>query len=225
MCRASNRLPCYRRRQPFDECRHHLAVTRPCPTKTQLQAINNLISPRDQEILHVDERGSARFCAASFPTPGDPTDQPARSPYVVNDTSCLLKARQSATGVGDVIYVRSSWRIGLYLVNFCSRPTLIRRVLPLHAAEDKTTENCVITNNVDKPVSGFYVDGVPSTGSSDKTNAVTVTISRGFIAAEDRLYIDNATFTSSTNTKPAHDPHLHQRVQQQHQQVPKRDHR
>ena len=78
--------------------------------------------------------------------------------------------------------------------------------------EEKTTENCVITNNVDKPVSGFDVDGVPGTGSSDQTDAVTITISRGFIAAEDRLYIDNATFTSSTNTNTGDTIHTYTNV-------------
>ena len=53
---------------------------------------------------------------------------------------------------------------------------------------------------MDKSVSGFDVDGAPGTGSADQTDAVTITISRGFIAAEDRLYIDNATYTTATNS-------------------------
>ena len=61
-------------------------------------------------------------------------------------------------------------------------------------------------------MSGFDVDGVPGTGSADKTDAVTVTISRGFIAAEDRLYIDNATFTSSTNTNTGDTIHTYTNV-------------
>ena len=48
-------------------------------------------------------KGIGKVCAASFPTPGDLT---GTGPVTirVNDTSCLLKADNSATGVGDVIY-------------------------------------------------------------------------------------------------------------------------
>ncbi len=189
------------------------AVTSACPSKTQLQAINNLISPRDQKFF-MSIKGIGKICAASFPTPGDLTGS---GPVTirVTDASCLLKADNSATGVGDVIYF-PEFQLAHRLVsgeNFRSRAELSSAVFyPYTRLEDKTTENCVITNNVDKPMSGFDVDGVPGTGSADKTDAVTVTISRGFIAAEDRLYIDNATFTSSTNTNTGDTIHTYTNV-------------
>ena len=142
---------------------------------------------------------------------------------------CLLKADNSATGVGDVIYF-PEFQLAHRLVsgeNFRSRAELSSAVFyPYARLEDKTTENCVITNNVDKPVSGFDVDGVPGTGSADKTDAVTVTISRGFIAAEDRLYIDNATFTSSTNTNTGDTIHTYTNVSSSNtNRFPERHHR
>ena len=189
------------------------AATSACPSKTQLQAINTLISPRDQKFF-MSIKGIGKICAASFPTPGDLTGS---GPVTirVKDASCLLKADNSATGVGDVIYF-PEYQLAHRLVsgeNFRSRAELSSAVFyPYTRLEDKTTENGVITNNVDKPVSGFDVDGVPGTGSADKTDAVTVTISRGFIAAEDRLYIDNATFTSSTNTNTGDTIHIYTNV-------------
>ena len=189
------------------------AATSACPSKTQLQAINTLISPRDQKFF-MSIKGIGKICAASFPTPGDLTGS---GPVTirVKDASCLLKADNSATGVGDVIYF-PEYQLAHRLVsgeNFRSRAELSSAVFyPYTRLEDKTTENCVITNNVDKPVSGFDVDGVSGTGSADKTDAVTVTISRGFIAAEDRLYIDNATFTSSTNTNTGDTIHTYTNV-------------
>ena len=54
------------------------------------------------------------------------------------------------------------------------------------------------------PITGYDVDGDPGHGPSDRTSHATVTISGGFMADEDRLYIRNATedgnFSSATNS-------------------------
>ena len=189
------------------------AVTSACPSKTDLQEINNLITARNQNFF-VSIKGIGKICAASFPTPGNLTGS---GPVTIRvaDTNCLLKADNSSTAVGDTIYF-PEYQLAHKLVsgkNFRSRAELASAVFyPYTRLEEKTTENCVITNNVDKSVTGFDVDGVPGTGSSDQTDAVTITISRGFIATEDRLYIDNATFTTSTNANTGDTIHTYTNV-------------
>ena len=189
------------------------AVTSACPAKSKLQEINNLITTRDQNFF-MSIKGIGKICAASFPTPGNLTGS---GPVTIRvaDTNCLLKADNSSAAVGDTIYF-PEYQLAQKRVsgeNFRSRAALASAVFyPYTRLEEKTTENCVITNNVDKSVSGFDVDGVPGTGSSDQTDAVTITISRGFIAAEDRLYIDNATFTTSTNTNTGDTIHTYTNV-------------
>ena len=133
----------------------------------------------------------------------------------VKDASCLLKADNSATGVGDVIYF-PEYQLAHRLVsgeNFRSRAELSSAVFyPYTRLEDKTTENCVITNNVDKPVSGFDVDGVPRHRIIGQDGCRDCHHFARIIAAEDRLYIDNATFTSSTNTNTGDTIHTYTNV-------------
>ena len=144
----------------------------------------------------------SKICSGFFPTLGDLSGS---GPVTirVTDTDCLLKHDNSTAQVGDVIYF-PEYQVAHKLVSgekFRKRANLASAVFfPYARLEEKTTENCTITNNVDKPVSGFDIDGVPGTGASDQTDAVTITISRGFIPAEDRLYIDNATYTTTTNS-------------------------
>lgn len=172
-----------------------------CPTKPQLQAISNLVTTRGQNFF-LSIKGVSKLCSGFFPTPGNLSGS---GPVTVrvSDTDCLLKHDNSTAQVGDIIYF-PEYQVAHKLVSgekFRTRADLASAVFfPYARLEDKTTENCIITNNVDKPVSGFDIDGVPGTGSSDQTDAVTITISRGFIPAEDRLYIDNATYTTTTNS-------------------------
>ena len=71
----------------------------------------------------------------------------------VDDTDCLLKADNSSMAVGDIIYF-PEFQLAHRLVsgeNFRSRAELASAVFyPYTRLEEKTTENCVITNNVDK---------------------------------------------------------------------------
>ena len=172
-----------------------------CPTKPQLQAVSNLVTTRGQNFF-LSIKGVSKICNGYFPTPGDLSDS---GPVTVRvaDMDCLLKHDNNSAQVGDIIYF-PEYQVAHKLVSgekFRKRADLASAVFfPYARLEDKTTENCIVTNNVDKVVSGFDVDGVPGTGSSDQTDAVTITISRGFIPTEDRLYIDNATYSTTTNS-------------------------
>ncbi len=174
-----------------------------CPTKAQLQGVNNLVTVRGQEFF-ISIQGAGKLCSGSFPTPGNLS---GAGPVTVrvSDTNCLRMADNSIAQAGDIIYfpeyqVAHKFKTGS-TEKFRNRADLSSAVFfPYARLEEKTTENCIITNNVDKSVSGFDVDGAPGTGSADQTDAVTITISRGFIADEDRLYIDNATYTTATNS-------------------------
>lgn len=184
-----------------------------CPIKSKLQAIDNMITPRGQE-FHFSIKGAGKLCGGSFPIAGDLS---GTGPVTVrvSDPGCLQMPDNSSAQAGDIIYfpefqVAHRRDAG---ENFRKRAPLSSAVFfPYARLEEKTTENCIITNNVDKSVSGFDVDGVPGVGSSDETDAVTITISRGFIAAEDRLYIDNATFTTSTNSNTGDTIHTYTNV-------------
>ena len=179
------------------------AMAAGCPTKAQLLNVSNLVTARSQEFF-LSIKGADKLCSGSFPTPGDLSGS---GPVTVrvSDSNCLLMADNSTAQAGDIIYfpeyqVAHKFKAGS-TEKFRTRADLASAIFfPYARLEEKTTENCIITNNVDKSVSGFDVDGVPGTGSADQTDAVTITISRGFIAAEDRLYIDNATFTTATNS-------------------------
>ena len=177
------------------------AMAAGCPTKPQLQAVSSLVATRGQNFF-LSIKGVGKICSGHFPTPGDLSGS---GPVTVRvaDTDCLLKHDNNSAQVGDIIYF-PEYQVAHKLVSgekFRKRAGLASAVFfPYARLEDKTTENCTITNNVDRPVSGFDVDGVPGTGSSDQTDAVTITISRGFIPAEDRLYIDNATYSTTTNS-------------------------
>ena len=177
------------------------AMAAGCPTKQTLRNINDNITLRDQDFF-LSIKGAAKLCSASFPTPGNLTGS---GPVTVRsaDPDCLRKPDNSSAQVGDIIYfpefqVTHKLEAGQMVRNRAALSSAV--FFPYARLEEQTTENCIITNNVDKPVSGFDIDGVPGTGSGDQTDAVTITISRGFIAAEDRLYIDNATFTTTTNS-------------------------
>ena len=179
------------------------AMAAGCPSKAQLQAVNNLVTARGQDFF-LSIQGAGKLFSGAFPTPGNLSGS---GPVTVrvSDTNCLRMADNSTAQAGDIIYfpeyqVAHRFKPGS-TDKFRNRADLSSAVFfPYARLEEKTTENCIITNNVDKSVSGFDIDGVPGTGSADQTDAVTITISRGFIAAEDRLYIDNATYTTTTNS-------------------------
>jgi len=167
-----------------------------CPAELVLSGAYQLASNGTRPIFFgVD--GTGKLCEGNFKTGTDFDNASNAKQLTVQDKDCLRKPDGSLPTTSDTLLFPE------YLVYNTTTGTAASEEInsaiffPFDRLTEPSLAKCAVTTNLEFPITGFDIDGDAGHDASDVVSSVTITISRGFIAAEDRLYIRNATDNSS----------------------------
>ena len=169
-----------------------------CPTKSVLLDLNDKMASVGKKFFF-SIKGISKLCTAAFADPSQLTGAEGAVNIEVEDSNCLTDSGGNFAAVNSELYLPEYQLVSLDSQR-AKAPFSTAIFFPYIRLQEPNSENCLVSRNLDKAVAGFDIDGVQGTGASDVASSASVTISRGFIANEDRLFLSNATYATSTNS-------------------------
>ena len=145
--------------------------------------------------------GTGKICEGQFKDGSDFDDTAITKKLTLADKSCLTFPDGRVATTGDKILFPE------YMIydnptsgGFGNDLEVSSAIFfPFDRLTQPTLAQCAVTSNVEFPITGFDIDGNAGHGSDDEVAFATVTLSGGFVADEDRLYIRNATDNDTAN--------------------------
>ena len=204
-CRIHNVLDSGKRLAFHSSTYQDIEGTDGCPSEMILNGAFNL-SNNGERPLFFGVKGTGQICEGAFKDATNFVNAATPKVLTLRDSQCLRfpdgRLASSADSIVFPEYLVYDQPSGSALGTDMEVNSAI--FFPFDRLTEPTLAQCAVTANVEFPITGYDIDGDPGHGPSDRTSHATVTISGGFIADEDRLYIRNATedgnFSSATNS-------------------------